>query len=144
MYITFFFYFCIIFYIYDGRIRQETGHEGVRQAIQTDPSHLGLTQTEVANQLGTSQLMIYRTEKGESILSPLLLSTILFYSKSVSLEALFSKNFDIEDERVFDKNYALNSIVKAKLGILRDDILTKLHGVEDDFKKDLDSAIELL
>lgn len=106
--------------------------------------HLGLTQTEVANQLGTSQLMIYRTEKGESILSPLLLSTILFYSKSVSLEALFSKKFDIEDERVFDKNYALNSIVKAKLDVLRDDILSKLHGVEEDFTKDLDSAIELL
>ena len=106
--------------------------------------HLGLTQTEVANQLGTSQLMIYRTEKGESILSPLLLSTVLFYSKSVSLEALFSNNFDIEDEKVFDKDYALNSIVKAKLGVLRDDILTKLHGLEDDFKKDLDSAIELL
>lgn len=106
--------------------------------------HLGLTQTEVANQLGTSQLMIYRTEKGESILSPLLLSTILFYSKSVSLEALFSKNFDIEDERVFDKNYALNSIVKAKLDVLRDDILTKLQDVEVAFKNNLDSAIDLL
>lgn len=106
--------------------------------------HLGLTQTEVANQLGTSQLMIYRTEKGESILSPLLLSTILFYSKSVSLEALFSKNFDIEDERVFDKNYALNSIVKAKLDVLRDDILTKLQDVEVAFKNNLDSAIDFL
>lgn len=106
--------------------------------------HLGLTQTEVANQLGTSQLMIYRTEKGESILSPLLLSTILFYSKSVSLEALFSKNFDIEDEKVFDKNYALNSIVKAKLDVLRDDILTKLQDVEVAFKNNLDSAIDLL
>ena len=106
--------------------------------------HLGLTQTEVANQLGTSQLMIYRTEKGESILSPLLLSTILFYSKSVSLEALFSENFDIEDERVFDKNYALNSIVKAKLDVLRDDLLTKLQDVEVAFKNNLDSAIDLL
>ena len=106
--------------------------------------HLGLTQTEVANQLGTTQLMIYRTEKGESVLSPLLLSTILFYSKSVSLEALFSKNFDIEDEKVFDKNYALNSIVKAKLDVLRDDILSKLQGVEEGLKQDLDSAIELL
>ena len=106
--------------------------------------HLGLTQTEVANQLGTSQLMIYRIEKGESILSPLFLSTILFYSKSVSLEALFSMNFDIEDEKVFDKSYALNSIVKAKLDELRDDILTKLQDVEDDLKNNLDSAIDLL
>ena len=106
--------------------------------------HLGLTQTEVAKQLKTSQLMVYRIEKGESILSPLLLSTILFYSKSVSLEALFGNNFDIEDEKVFDKSYAINSIVKAKLGVLRDDILTKLQNVEDGLKNNLDSAIDLL
>jgi transcriptional regulator with XRE-family HTH domain len=106
--------------------------------------HLGLTQTEVANQLGTSQLMIYRTEKGESILSPLLLSTILFYSKSVSLEALFSKNFDIEDERVFDKNYALNSIVKAKLNLLREEVVNQLSLTQKEIQEQLDAASELL
>ena len=35
---------------------------------------LGLTQTEVGNQLNTSQLMVFRIEKGENVLSPLLLS----------------------------------------------------------------------
>ena len=138
-------YFCINYYIEKMEESLKTvDMKEIGRRFKLIRQHLGLTQTEVANQLGTSQLMIYRTEKGESILSPLLLSTILFYSKSVSLEALFSNNFDIEDEKVFDKDYALNSIVKAKLDVLRDDILTKLHGVEDDFKKDLDSAIELL
>lgn len=138
-------YFCINYYIEKMEESLNTvDMKELGRRFKLIRQHLGLTQTEVANQLGTSQLMIYRTEKGESILSPLLLSTILFYSKSVSLEALFSNNFDIEDEKVFDKDYALNSIVKAKLDVLRDDILTKLHGVEDDFKKDLDSAIELL
>ena len=32
---------------------------------------LGLTQTEVANELDTTQLMIHRIEKGDNILSPL-------------------------------------------------------------------------
>lgn len=138
-------YFCINYYIEKMEESLKTvDMKELGRRFKLIRQHLGLTQTEVANQLGTSQLMIYRTEKGESILSPLLLSTILFYSKSVSLEAMFSNNFDIEDEKVFDKDYALNSIVKAKLDVLRDDILTKLHGVEDDFKKDLDSAIELL
>lgn len=106
--------------------------------------HLGLTQTEVAKQLKTSQLMVYRTEKGESILSPLLLSTILFYSKSVSLEALFGNNFDIEDEKVFDKSYAINSIVKAKLNLLRDDVINQLSLTQQEIKGQLDAACELL
>ena len=106
--------------------------------------HLGLTQTEVANQLETSQLMVYRIEKGESILSPLLLSTILFYSQSVSLEALFAKNFDIEDENVFDKQYALNSIVKAKLNLLREEVVNQLSLTQKEIQEQLDAASELL
>jgi len=106
--------------------------------------HLGLTQTEVAKQLETSQLMVYRIEKGESILSPLLLSTILFYSQSVSLEALFAKNFDIEDENVFDKKYAINSIVKAKLSLLRDEVVNQLSLTQKEIKEQLDAANELL
>ena len=106
--------------------------------------HLGLTQTEVAKQLETSQLMVYRIEKGESILSPLLLSTILFYSQSVSLEALFAKNFDIEDENIFDKQYALNSIVKAKLNLLREEVVNQLSLTQKEIKEQLDAASELL
>ena len=106
--------------------------------------HLGLTQTEVAKQLETSQLMVYRIEKGESILSPLLLSTILFYSQSVSLEALFAKNFDIEDENVFDKKYAINRIVKAKLSLLRDEVVNQLSLTQKEIKEQLDAANELL
>ena len=32
---------------------------------------LGITQTDLAEQLGTSQVMIYRIEKGEKIMSSL-------------------------------------------------------------------------
>ena len=42
---------------------------------------LGLTQTDVANELDTTQLMIHRIEKGENILSPMFLALILFYSE---------------------------------------------------------------
>ena len=105
---------------------------------------LGLTQTEVARQLETSQLMVYRIEKGESILSPLLLSTILFYSQSVSLEALFAKNFDIEDENVFDKKFAINSIVKEKLNLLRDEVANQMSITQRNIEEQLDAACKLL
>ena len=74
---------------------------------------LGLTQTDVANELDTTQLMIHRIEKGDNILSPLFLATILFYSRSVSLEGLLGKNFDIEDESLFSKDYAVATMRTA-------------------------------
>ncbi len=105
---------------------------------------LGMTQTEVGKQLNTSQLMICRVEKGENVLSPLLLSLLAFYSQSVSMDYLFSRNFDIDDENVFNKDFALNSIVKAKLNSLRDDVLGKLGKAEEEIKSQLDAAVELL
>ena len=105
---------------------------------------LGLTQTDVANQLNTTQLMIHRIEKGDNILSPLFLAVILFYSRSVSLEGLLGKNFDIDDESLFSKDYALNSIVKAKLNAIRDEYLDKLKEAEKGFVEQMDAAADLL
>lgn len=105
---------------------------------------LGMTQTEVGNQLNTSQLMVYRIEKGENVLSPLLLSMLCFYSQSVSMDYLFSKNFNIDDENVFNKDYALNSIVKEKLNLLKEDVIHQMQKSQDDIKRVLESAVELL
>ena len=105
---------------------------------------LGLTQTDVANQLNTTQLMIHRIEKGDNILSPMFLALLLFYSRSVSLEGLLSKNFDIEDESLFSKDYAVNTIVKAKLNAIRDEYLGKLKEAEDGFMEQMDAAVDLL
>ena len=105
---------------------------------------LGLTQTDVANQLNTTQLMIHRIEKGDNILSPMFLALLLFYSRSVSLEGLLSKNFDIEDESLFSKDYAVNTIVKAKLNAIRDEYLGRLKEAEDGFKEQMDAAVDLL
>ena len=105
---------------------------------------LGLTQTDVANQLNTTQLMIHRIEKGDNILSPLFLAVVLFYSRSVSLEGLIGKNFDIDDESLFSKDYALNSIVKAKLNAIRDEYLDKLKEAEKGFVEQMDAAADLL
>ena len=105
---------------------------------------LGLTQTDVANQLNTTQLMIHRIEKGDNILSPLFLAVILFYSRSVSLEGLLGKNFDLDDESLFSKDYALNSIVKAKLNEIRDEYIDKLKEAEKGFMEQMDAAADLL
>ena len=105
---------------------------------------LGMTQTQVANELGTSQLMIFRIEKGENVLSPFFLGLLMFYSQSVSLEALLGKTFDIEDENLFSKTYSLNSIVKAKLEILREEVLAQLNETGKKLGEELDDSIDML
>lgn len=105
---------------------------------------LGITQTNLAEQLGTSQVMIYRIEKGEKIMSPLFLKLVLFFAPHVSLDALFAKQFDIEDERVFSKDYSVNTIVKEKLAALREEMTAKLSEAEKKLGEELDSTIGLL
>ena len=106
--------------------------------------HLGMTQTEVGNQLGTTQLMVYRIEKGENVLSPLLLSMLCLYSQSVSMDYLFSKNFEIDDESLFNKSYSLNSIVKARLNQMKDDFVNQMARTQEELKAELETTIGLL
>ena len=105
---------------------------------------LGITQTNLAEQLGTSQVMIYRIEKGEKIMSSLFLKLVLFFAPHVSLDALFAKQFDIDDERVFSKDYSVNTIVKEKLAALREEMTAKLSEAEKKLGEELDSTIGLL
>jgi len=105
---------------------------------------LGITQTNLAEQLGTSQVMIYRIEKGEKIMSSLFLKLVLFFAPHVSLDALFAKQFDIEDERVFSKDYSVNTLVKEKLDALREEMTAKLSEAEKKLGEELDSTIGLL
>jgi len=105
---------------------------------------LGITQTNLAEQLGTSQVMIYRIEKGEKIMSSLFLKLELFFSPHVSLDALFAKQFDIEDERVFSKDYSVNTIVKERLAALREEMTAKLSEAEKKLGEELDSTVGLL
>ena len=105
---------------------------------------LGITQTNLAEQLGTSQVMIYRIEKGEKIMSSLFLKLVLFFSPHVSLDALFAKQFDIKDERIFSKDYSVNTIVKEKLAALREEMTAKLSEAEKKLDEELDSTIGLL
>ena len=105
---------------------------------------LGITQTNLAEQLGTSQVMIYRIEKGEKIMSSLFLKLVLFFAPHVSLDALFAKQFDIDDKRIFSKDYSVNTLVKERLDALREEMTAKLSEAEKKLDEELDSTIGLL
>lgn len=105
---------------------------------------LGLTQTKLGQLLGTSQLMIFRVEKGEHVLSPLFLSFLMFYSQYVSLDGLLAKNFDISDESLFNKNFSINSIVKSKIEGLRQEVIAKIDDVQKQLNYELIATANML
>ena len=81
--------------------------------------HLGLSQTDVANEIGTFQITISKIESGSNIMSPVYLKLLVFYSQTVSLDKLFEKDFDIKDPDLFNKKYAVGTIIKERLATIR-------------------------
>ncbi len=93
--------------------------------------HLKMKQSEVADEIGCASLTISRMERGETSTS--LLPLLVFYSQSVSLDVLFGKAFDPEDEALYNKNPAMESHVKARLQLLEEDIKKHIANKQKDF-----------
>ena len=87
--------------------------------------HLGLSQTEVADEIGTFQITISKIERGNNIMSPVYLKMLVFYSQTVSMDKLFEKVFDINDPDIFNKKYAVGTVIKARLAAIRKEMEDK-------------------
>ena len=87
--------------------------------------HLGLSQTDVANEIGTFQITISKIEGGNNIMSPVFLRLLVFYSQTVSMDKLFEKDFDVNDPDLFNKKYAAGTVIKARLAAIRKEMESK-------------------
>ena len=101
------------------------------ERLQKVRMHLKLKQSDVAKEIGCALLTISRMERGETSTS--LLPLLAFYSQSLSLDVLFGKTFDPEDEALYNKNPAMESHVKARLQLLEEDIKKHIAGKQKEF-----------
>lgn len=67
---------------------------------------LGLSQTDVAKEINSSQLTISKAERGENILSSSFLAILLFYAQSVNVDLLLRKRFNSTDENLMNKDFS--------------------------------------
>lgn len=139
-------YFCINGYIFSlmNEFTMSIDVKEMGRRFKLIRQKLGMTQTKVADELGTSQLMVFRIEKGENVLSPLFFEMMQFYGQYISYDMLLAKHFDIDDESLFNKDFEVNRIVKEKLATLRDNILARLDDAGKELKKDIEAAGGLL
>lgn len=105
---------------------------------------LGLSQSEVAKEINSSQLTISKIERGENVLSSSFLSILLFYSKSVNIDFLLRKEFDPSNELLLNKNFSANSVVKQKLSGLRSDLDEKIDDLRKHYEEQINGSIDLL
>lgn len=105
---------------------------------------LGLSQTDVAKEINSSQLTISKAERGENILSSSFLAILLFYAQSVNVDLLLRKHFDPADENLMNKDFSANSIVRQKLTLLKEDIDQQISDLRDKCDEQITNSIELL
>lgn len=112
------------------------------ERLQKVRMHLKLKQTDVAEEIGCASLTISRMERGETSTS--LLPLLVFYSQSVSLDVLFGKAFDPEDEALYGKNPAMESHVKARLQLLEEDAREYIKNLQKEYDVNVRELIDEL
>jgi len=73
-----------------------------------------------------------------------MLKVLWFFSQSVSLNRLFTKGFDEQDDTILNKQFAINSLVKAKLELLKEELIANFDNSKHEMCKQLDEASKLL
>ena len=91
---------------------------------------LGITQNRLAEQINTSQLMIYRVEKGLTTRYGILLDLMMLYSTYVHVSVFFAEKFNIDSIELFD-NRKVRVLFNTTLTMLRDEINQKLNDLHE-------------
>lgn len=110
--------------------------------LQKVRQHLKMKQSEVAEEVGCAPLTISRMERGETSTS--LLPLLAFYSQSISMDLLFAKAFDPEDEVLYSKDPALESHVKARLQLLQSDATEYIKNLQKEYDVNVKKLIDEL
>lgn len=128
---------------------EEVSQKELGRRLQLVRRHLGLKQSEVAEQVGCGSLTISRLERGEGVGSGTLGSLLAIYSQHISLNVLFAKSFPENIEEVFQDNRIsvpvsfltdqVEQMVKIKKGM--DEVFDKAN---NDFLPRLEQTIKLL
>lgn len=106
--------------------------------------HLIMTQAQLAEATGVPMVTISRIEHGESTSSVALCKLLAFFSQSVSLDFLFSKDFSIADADIYGKSFSMGTIVKAKIEMIRDEAARSLDKTKEEILRQLTETTELL
>lgn len=98
-----------------------------------------LTQKDVGDELGLSQKKVSTIENGVNVLSSIFMPMFIYYTQYVSADSLLDKDFNVEDPKYFSKDYGENSVAKAMVQLLKDELRHELDEKKDELTRRLTS-----
>ena len=106
--------------------------------------YLMMTQQEVAEQTDISVITISKIEHDKVVNSDSVLRLLLFYSNYISADFLFAKDFNVADADNYTKSFSLNTIVKAKIEVIREEFEKELSKLKSEYIQKLTETANLL
>ena len=106
--------------------------------------YLMMTQQEVAEQTDISVITISKIEHDKVVNSDSFLRLLLFYSNYISADFLFAKDFNVADADNYTKAFSLNTIVKAKIEVIREEFEKELSKLKSEYIQKLTETANLL
>ena len=106
--------------------------------------YLMMTQQEVAEQTDISVITISKIEHDKVVNSDSFLRLLLFYSNYISADFLFAKDFNVADADNYTKSFSLNTIVKAKIELIREEFEKELSKLKSEYIQKLTETANLL
>lgn len=106
--------------------------------------YLMMTQQEIAEQTDVSVITISKIEHDKVVNSDSFLRLLLFYSNYISADFLFAKDFNVADADNYTKSFSLNTIVKAKIEVIREEFEKELSKLKSEYIQKLTETANLL
>lgn len=116
----------------------------IGRRIKEVRNYLLMTQQQMSDASGVSVLAISKIEHGKQTTSVALLKIISFCSNYISLDFLFAKDFSITDAANYTKSFSMNTVVKARLDMIRGDMNSSLEKTRKQLEQQLMDTTALL
>ena len=118
--------------------------EGIGERLKNVRQYLIMTQQQVAEATGLPVITISKIEHDKVVNSDSFIQMLHFYSNYISVDLLMAKDFKIADADRYTKSFSLNTIVKAKLELIQEQVTKELESTQKDFVQKVSEAINLL
>lgn len=118
--------------------------ENIGERLKNVRQYLIMTQQQVSQSAGIPVITISKIEHNKIVNSDSFIKILQFYSNYISVDFLLAKDFKIASADQFAKSFSINTIVKAKLELLQQQIVKQFENTRNDFVQKVSATIDLL
>ena len=99
---------------------------------------------DIAEQIGTTIAAVSKIENGKIVNSEVFFRMLQYYSQYISLDFLLAKDFSVANADNYVKSFSLNTVVKAKIDMIRNEMNTSLEKTRKLIEQQLNETSALL